>query len=127
DMYLACDTLPYGQMQTLAQFFGHLRHWRILGDVFLLSACAGLYSVPLYALIQTRSAPTHRARIVAANNILNALFMIVAAAYALVLLEVSRLGVPELLLSAALLNAAVAVYIYGLMPEFLLRFLSWLL
>ena len=127
DMYFACRGLPVASMQTFGQFVGHARHWRVLIDVFLLSACAGLYSVPLYALIQTRCAPTHRARIVAANNIINALFMIVAAAYAAVLLGFARLGVPELLLSAALLNAAVAVYIYGLMPEFLLRFLSWLL
>ncbi len=127
DLYLACEGLPYGQMQTLAQFFGHARHWRILVDLFLLSACAGLYSVPLYALIQTRSAPSHRARIIAANNIINALFMIVASLYAIAMLDLARLSVPQLLLSAALLNAAVAVYIYGLMPEFLLRFLSWLL
>ena len=127
DMYFACGGLPYGQMQTLAQFFRHPQHWRILADLFLLSACAGLYSVPLYALIQTRSAPTHRARIIAANNIINALFMIVASVYATVLLDMVGLSVPQLLLSAALLNAAVAIYIYGLMPEFLLRFLSWLL
>jgi len=127
DMYFASGGLPYGQMQTLAQFFDHARHWRLLVDLFLLSACAGLYSVPLYALIQTRSAPTHRARIIAANNIINALFMIVASVYATVLIDVAGLSVPQLLLSAALLNAAVAVYIYGLMPEFLLRFLSWLL
>jgi 1-acyl-sn-glycerol-3-phosphate acyltransferase len=127
DMFFASSGLPSGQMQTLTQFFAQPRHWRVLADLFLLSACAGLYSVPLYALIQTRSAPTHRARIIAANNIINALFMIVASVYATVLLDVAKLSVPQLLLSAALLNAAVAVYIYGLMPEFLLRFLSWLL
>ena len=127
DMFFACSGLPIAQMQTLGQFFGHARHWRILADLFLLSACAGLYSVPLYALIQTRSVPTHRARIIAANNILNALFMIVASIYAIVMLDIAKLTVPGLLLSAALLNAAVAIYIYGLMPEFLLRFLSWML
>lgn len=127
DMYFASLGLPHAQMQTLGQFFAQPRHWRILADLFLLSACAGLYSVPLYALIQTRSAPTHRARIIAANNILNALFMIIASVYATVLLDIAKLTVPQLLLSAALLNAGVAVYIYGLMPEFLLRFLSWLL
>ena len=127
DLYLACDGLPYSQMQDLAQFFGHARHWRVLIDLFALSACAGLYSVPLYALIQTRSVPSHRARIIAANNIINALFMVVASGYAIAMLGPAGLTVPQLLLSAALLNAAVAVYIYGLMPEFLLRFLSWLL
>jgi hypothetical protein len=127
DLYFAAQGLPLAQMQTVAQFLAHPRHWRVVIDLFLLSACAGLYSVPLYALIQTRCAPTHRARIIAANNIVNALFMIVAAVYAIVLLDVVKLSVSQLLLSAALLNAVVAVYIYGLMPEFLLRFLSWLL
>jgi 1-acyl-sn-glycerol-3-phosphate acyltransferase len=127
DMYFASRGLPVASMQTLVQFLGHVRHWRILIDLFLLSACAGLYSVPLYALIQTRSVPSHRARIIAANNIINALFMIVASAYAIAMLDLAKLTVPGLLLSAALLNAAVAIYIYGLMPEFLLRFLSWLL
>jgi 1-acyl-sn-glycerol-3-phosphate acyltransferase len=51
-------------------------HWRVMADLALLSLFAGLYSVPMYALIQLRSQPTHRARIIAANNILNALFMI---------------------------------------------------
>jgi 1-acyl-sn-glycerol-3-phosphate acyltransferase len=127
DLYFACAGLPYAQMQTMAQFFGHARHWRVLVDLFLLSACAGLYSVPLYALIQTRCAPTHRARVIAANNIINALFMIVASFYAIAMIDVAGLTVPQLLLSTALLNAAVAAYIYALMPEFLLRFLSWLL
>ncbi len=127
DLYFACQGLPVATMQTLWAFLGRPQHWRVLADLFLLSACAGLYSVPLYALIQTRCAPTHRARIIAANNIINALFMIAAAAYAIVMLGLARFDVPQLLLSAALLNAAVAVYIYSLMPEFLLRFLSWLL
>jgi len=127
DLFAASRGLPLAQMQSVGQFLAHARHWRIVIDLFLLSACAGLYSVPLYALIQTRCAPSHRARIIAANNIINALFMIVAAVYAIVMLDVVGLSVPGLLLSAALLNAAVAAYIYGLMPEFLLRFLSWLL
>jgi 1-acyl-sn-glycerol-3-phosphate acyltransferase len=127
DLFLACRGLPLAQMQSVGQFLAHAGHWRVVIDLFLLSACAGLYSVPLYALIQTRCAPSHRARIIAANNIINALFMIVAAVYAIVMLDAAGLTVPQLLLSAALLNAAVAAYIYGLMPEFLLRFLSWLL
>src|SRR4029077_7127536 len=104
DLYFAAQGLPLAQMQTVAQFLAHPRHWRVVVDLFLLSACAGLYSVPLYALIQTRCAPTHRARIIAANNIVNALFMIVAAVYAIVLLDVVKLSVSQLLLSAALLN-----------------------
>src|SRR5207249_3323028 len=80
----------------------------------------------LYALIQSRSEPTHRARIIAANNILNALFMIVAAVMSTGLLH-AGLTLPQLFLVVALMNAAVAAYIYLLVPEFLMRFLCWLL
>jgi len=86
----------------------------------------GFYIVPLYALIQTRSEPSHRSRIIAGNNILNALFMVVAAGIAIALLS-AGLTIPQLLLVVALMNAAVAVFIYSLVPEFLMRFLVWLL
>ena len=57
----------------LGVFLAQPAHWRVMADLALLSLFAGLYSVPMYALIQLRSQPTHRARIIAANNILNAL------------------------------------------------------
>src|SRR6202011_1104752 len=63
----------------LGGFLRERAHWRMMADLGLLSLFAGLYSVPMYALIQLRSQPTHRARIIAANNILNALFMITSA------------------------------------------------
>jgi 1-acyl-sn-glycerol-3-phosphate acyltransferase len=99
---------------------------RVMVDLFLLAMFAGLYSVPLYAVIQARAEPTHRARIVAANNILNALFMVVAALMAKALLD-AGLTLPQLFLVLGLMNAAVAVYIYTLVPEFLMRFICWLL
>ena len=76
--------------------------------------------------MQTRSEASHRARIIAANNILNALFMVVGALGASAALG-AGLSIPALFGIAALLNAAVVVYIYGLVPEFLLRFVAWLL
>jgi 1-acyl-sn-glycerol-3-phosphate acyltransferase len=97
-----------------------------MADLFLLAFFGGLYSVPLYAVIQARSEPTHRARIIAANNIMNAIFMIVAALMAKMLLD-SGLTLPQLFLVVGVMNAAVAVYIYTLVPEFLMRFLCWLL
>ena len=99
---------------------------RLLFDLFGLGFFGGLYIVPLYALIQTRSEASHRSRVIAANNILNALFMVGAAAVAIVLLG-SGLSIPQLLVIAALMNAAVALYIYRLVPEFLMRFMAWLL
>ncbi len=100
--------------------------WRVLFDLMMLGVFGGFFIVPLYALVQLRSSPAHRARIIAANNILNALFMVVGALGAAALLG-EGLSIPALFGIAALLNAAVAVYIYGLVPEFLLRFIAWLL
>ncbi len=99
---------------------------RVLLALFMLGVFGGFFIVPLYALVQLRSAPGHRARIIAANNILNALFMVAGALGAAALLG-SGLSIPHLFLVAALLNALVAVYIYTLVPEFLQRFLVWLL
>ena len=101
-------------------------HWRLLADIALLGLFGGFYIVPLYALIQTRSEKTHQSRIIAANNILNALFMVVSALVSM-LLFAAGLSIPQLFLATALFNAAVAVYVYALVPEFLLRFLAWLL
>ena len=86
----------------------------------------GFFSVPLYALIQALAEPSHRARIIAANNIMNALFMIVASLMALALLN-AGLTFPQLFLVVGLMNAAVACYIYMLVPEFLMRFICWVL
>jgi len=86
----------------------------------------GFYSVPLYALIQSRSAPTHRARIIAANNILNSFFMIGASLLGVFMTQAGY-SIPQLFLVVGLLNAVVAIYIYTLVPEFLLRFIAWLL
>jgi len=98
---------------------------RVLADLMLLSLAAGLYSVPMYALIQLRAQPTHRARIIAANNILNALFMIASAVVAGALLKLG-LTIPEVFLVTGILNALVAFYIFMLVPEYLLRFVAFI-
>jgi hypothetical protein len=95
-------------------------------DLFLIGLFGGFYIVPLYALIQTRSEPSHRSRIIAANNILNAVFMVAAAGLAIGLLG-SGLTIPQLFLVTSLMNAAVAVFIYTRVPEFLMRFIVWML
>ena len=109
---------------TLAGFVAQPAHWRVMADLFGLSLFAGLYSVPMYALIQMRSQPTHRARIIAANNILNALFMIVSSVLAGALLS-AGLSVAEVFLWTGLANAVVAGYIFLVVPEYLLRFIAW--
>lgn len=107
-------------------FLAEPAYWRVIADLFLLAMFSGFYSVPLYAVIQSRCEASHRARIIAANNILNALFMIVAALLSTGLLR-AGLTLPQLFLAVGLMNVLVAAYIYTLVPEFLMRFLCWLL
>lgn len=125
DLFLASNSLPtLTYLQSMPQFLSQPAHWRILADLWLLSLFAGFYSVPLYALIQTRCQPTHRARIIAANNILNALFMVLSAVMAMVLLG-AGLTIPQLYGVTALLNVAMAGLLFTLVPEFMTRFLAW--
>jgi 1-acyl-sn-glycerol-3-phosphate acyltransferase len=127
DLYFASHALPSaGHLLGVGEFLGKFAHWRVLADLFLLAMFGGFYSVPLYALIQSRSQPTHRARIIAANNILNAFFMIVSALMAIALTS-GGVSIPGIFLTTAILNVVVAAYIYSLVPEFLLRFVAWLL
>jgi 1-acyl-sn-glycerol-3-phosphate acyltransferase len=126
DLWLAAEGHALHEAQTLAEFARDATHWRMLADLFLIGLFGGFYIVPLYALVQTRSDPAHRSRIIAGNNILNAAFIVAAAAIAIGLFA-AGLSIPQLILVTALLNAAVAVYIYLLVPEFLMRFLVWML
>ena len=109
--------LPQGAISTVQ---------RSLADLALLSLFAGLYSVLMYALIQIRSQPTHRARIIAANNILNALFMIASSIIAGALLS-AGFTIPQIFLFVGLANAVVAAYIFLLVPEYLMRFVAWII
>lgn len=113
---------PLGALALLAQ----TGTWRILLDLILIGVFGGFFIVPLYALVQQRSSEEHRARVIAANNILNAFFMVAGALAAAALLT-NGLSIPALFATAALCNAAVAAYIYGLAPEFLVRFVVWLM
>ena len=110
----------------LADFLAQAWAWRVLFDLAMLGIFGGFFIVPLYALVQLRSSPAHRARIIAANNIMNALFMVIGAGAAAGLLG-RGIGIPALFGVAAVCNAAVALFIYGLVPEFLHRFVAWLL
>jgi 1-acyl-sn-glycerol-3-phosphate acyltransferase len=127
DLFFASHALPpAGHLLGVGEFIVMAANWRVLVDLFLLAMFGGFYSVPLYALIQSRSQPSHRARIIAANNILNSLFMIVSALMAMALTS-AGVSIPGLFLVTALLNIVVATYIYSLVPEFLLRFIAWVL
>lgn len=128
DLYFSApDAAALPGARGLIDFLVQPSSWRTLFDVFMISLFGGFYIVPLYALIQQRSPREHLSRIVAANNVLNALAMVIAAALGAVLLGIAELNVAEVLFVTALMNLAVAVYIFTLVPEFLMRFLAWLL
>jgi 1-acyl-sn-glycerol-3-phosphate acyltransferase len=126
DLYFAQPDLAPVTGQGVMAFLHQLRSHRVMLDLLLIGIFAGFFIVPLYALIQTRSEDSHRSRIIAGNNILNALFMVASAGLAIGLLK-AGLNIPQLLLVTALMNAAVALFIYSLVPEFLMRFLVWML
>lgn len=126
DMYFASPLTP-AVYTTLSNFFAVGAHWRIVMDLLMIGIFSGFYIVPLYALVQQRTAPSHRSRVIAGNNILNALFMVVSAIIAMLLLGSAGFTIPELFLFTAILNLVVAVYIFSIVPEFMMRFLVWML
>ena len=126
DLYFAQPVAAGTPVSSIGEFLSRPGTLRVLADVMLLGAFGGFYSVPLYALIQQRSERRQLSRIIAANNIINALFMVVASLLSIALLG-AGFSIPELFIVLALLNAVVAVYIYTLLPEFMMRFLAWIL
>lgn len=126
DLAIASPSAPPATAQTIGQFLAHAGNTRILIDLLFIGMFGGFFIVPLYALIQTRTERSHHSRVIAGNNILNALFVVIAAGLAVALLK-AGLSIAQIFLVTALLNAAVAFYIFTLVPEFLMRFIVWLL
>ena len=120
DLYLASRSLPPSSLMDVSTFLARPAHWRVVADLLLLSMAVGIYSVPMYALVQLRSPPTHRARIIAANNILNALFMIASSVIAGALLSAGS-SIPQLFLITAGANLLVSLAVFLLVPEYLTR------
>lgn len=106
---------------------GHLflSCWRLLADIALIGVFGGLFIVPLYVLIQTRSEKSHQSRVIAANNIINALFMVISAMFSILIFE-QNLNIPELFLTTALLNVLVMSYLCFRQPEYYKSFISWI-
>jgi 1-acyl-sn-glycerol-3-phosphate acyltransferase len=127
DLYFGTGHFPAAPAQReVAQLLAEPAAWRLLADVGLLGLFGGFFSVPLYATVQSRSERSEQSRVIAANNVLNALFMVLAALMGMALTTLG--ATPHQIIGlCAVLNALVAVYIYGLLPEFLWRFCAWIL
>lgn len=127
DLYFHTQPPVGDELLGIGAFLQQPQSYRVLLDFMLIGVFGGFYSVPLYAMVQERSEEHHRARIIAAINIMNALFMVVSGIAAMLFLGVMDLGIPEFFLILALMNLVVAGFIYSLIPEFFMRFLIWVI
>jgi 1-acyl-sn-glycerol-3-phosphate acyltransferase len=126
DLYFARPVASSLSGLSALEFLAAPGNLRVVIDLVLIGLFAGLFIVPLFALVQSRTERSELSRVIAGNNILNALFMVASAGLGLGLTALG-LTIPQIFLCVAALNAVVAIYIYTLVPEFLMRFLSWIL
>jgi len=127
DLFFSYAGLEGNGQVDIAGFLQQAGGYRVLMDLLGIGVFGGFYIVPLFSFVQHRSNPKHLARIIAANNILNALLMVGSAVAGIVLVGLLELTVPQFFLVLALANVLVASYIYTVVPEFLIRLLVWML
>ena len=125
-LYFSCPEALGSKDLSVQQFLAQPQVWKVMTWMLLMAISSGLFIVPLFALVQSRSFVEKRSRIIAANNILNAAFMVTASLLTVLLLKL-RFNIPQILLITAILNLLVAIYIFTLVPEFLMRFCCWIL
>lgn len=126
DLYLARHGIATVHGQDWLAFLRGPGSWRIVLDLTLIGVFAGFYVVPLFAFVQARAPRAKLSRIIAGNNIMNAVLIVLAAGFGLGLGALG-LDAAQIFLAAALLNVLVAAYIFTLVPEFLMRFITWVL
>jgi 1-acyl-sn-glycerol-3-phosphate acyltransferase len=125
DLYFATPAVP-PQLLTWQAVAAWPGVWRVLFDITLIGISGGFYIVPLYALMQRITPKAVMSRVISANSIWNAIFMVVASLFGALMLS-RGVSIPMLILVVAILNLAVAAFIYVRLPEFLLRFLAWII
>ncbi|CAE6944097.1 COG0477 Permeases of the major facilitator superfamily [Vibrio sp. B1FIG11] len=122
----AIESFP-SQYYDVQSFVAQSSHIRVMIDLFLVGVSGGVFIVPLYAFIQSRSEEGECAQSIAANNIMNALFMVASATVSILVLSVLEFSIVELFAILAVGNFVVAIYVYRQVPEFTQRFISYLL
>mgnify|MGYP000848336511 FL=1 len=127
DLYFARPGAAPASGLELAQFLRQDGSLRIVVDLLGIGLFTGIFVVPLFALIQSRTPNSRMSRVFAALNIQNSGFIVLAAVAGLVLQRALGWSSPQMLLALAVANVLVAAWIFTLVPEFLMRFLSWLL
>jgi 1-acyl-sn-glycerol-3-phosphate acyltransferase len=126
DLYFARPTIAAGSSLTWSAFLSVPGAWRAAMDLTLIGAFAGFYVVPLFAFVQSRAPRERLSRIIAGNNIVNALLICIASGFGIGL-TAAGLDTPTIFLVTGVVNIAVAIYIFTLVPEFMMRFITWVL
>lgn len=127
DLYFARPGEAAAAGLSVAQFVDQPGSWRIMLDLALVGVFAGFYVVPLFALIQSRTPKDELSRVIAGLNIQNAVFIVAAAVFGIVAQRVLGFSIPEVFLAVGVLTAIVTAIIFSIVPEFFMRFLSWVL
>ncbi|WP_045737654.1 MFS transporter [Xanthomonas sp. MUS 060] len=138
DLYFARPGSALHTSLEIGAFVHQSGSWRLMLDLVGIGLCAGLFVVPLFALIQSRTPKAEISRVIAGLNIQNALFIVLAAAIGIALqlpqlslfglrIPMPGLSIPQVFLALAIANALIALWIFSIVPEFLMRFLSWLM
>ena len=127
DLYFARSGVVSVSALDVAGFLQQPGSWRIVIDLLGIGLFTGFFVVPLFALIQSRTPKSEMSRVFAALNIQNSGFIVAAAVLGLLAQRLLGLSIPQVFLALAIANALVAIYIFSIVPEFLMRFLSWLM
>ena len=101
--------------------------WRVVADLAGIGLFSGFYVVPLFALIQSRTPRAELSRVIAGMNIQNAVFIVLAALGGVALQQLLGWSIPQVFIALGIASLVVAAWIFSIVPEFLMRFLSWLL
>lgn len=125
DLYLSMPTNP--SPTTWWTIVTDAEYRRVAIDLLGIGFFGGLFIVPLYAFVQQETPEDRRAKVIAALNVFNALFMVVSAIMGVVMLGVIGLSIPEFFLVLSIMNLIVAGFVYQQLPEFVLRFIVWIL
>ena len=127
ELFFALNSIPESSPRTVWEFLQTPSSYRVLLEMICIGFFMGVYVVPLQTLIQVRTPVDRRARVVAANNVMNALLVVCGALWSLLWLKVFRWDTPSLFLFMSILNAVVSVYIFLQVPEFTMRFVVWII
>ena len=127
DLYFARSGEATVHGLTIAPFLQQPGSIRIVIDLVGIGLFTGIFVVPLFALIQSRTPKAQMSRVFAALNIQNSGFIVAAALLSLAAHTLLHWTIPQQFLALAIANALVAIYIFTIVPEFLMRFLSWLM